>query len=402
MAERGGGNVDGIAPLMVSKKQAARMMGISIRLLERLIRNGQIVKVRIEGRVLIPNAEIVRYLAGHQELSTKDGTAMSGCGTLQAEPPVEKPAGSSEQNQNHNAAIDSARKFRRGKQARRNTGTAKKSSKKNGRPSNVSLVRGDSWEPITPFVFGGLNDTSWLHRYASMVTRVLDYGEDRQVCAIDLGISTAMGEYVECRLESLLHTPVAKHFRSARCFGRMLPPTLPKRGARWNRAKTIGVRLLSLAKRDPHWIRQVVDLYCNSISTHKRFIMTDVSDASRGQQLIGLINDLNLSWLGIRAVGFCVGAQKSDPEPWLRALGLPPEIAVHYVNAPNSESEAALHHFGIEVVNSDLGRVSGEFHVVMIYAQIVAIWRLVSRPPASSEIAWHQLPLFDATADQPQ
>ena len=79
------------------------------------------------------------------------------------------------------------------------------------------------------------------------------------------------------------------------------------------------------------------------------------------------------------------------------------------LNAPNKNSSASTRHFGIEVVRrSDKGgeRIDGAFHVVMLLAAVVEIWRLpitAKRQLAHGKVSQPgavQLPLFDELSGQ--
>lgn len=51
------------APLLCNKSEAARRLGIGLTKLRELVLAGQLKQVRIGDRVLIPSAELERYVA---------------------------------------------------------------------------------------------------------------------------------------------------------------------------------------------------------------------------------------------------------------------------------------------------------------------------------------------------
>jgi excisionase family DNA binding protein len=56
-------NCRGIAPLLIQRKQAAAMLGITLRSVDYLLADGRLRSRRIGGRVLIPMEELKRFAA---------------------------------------------------------------------------------------------------------------------------------------------------------------------------------------------------------------------------------------------------------------------------------------------------------------------------------------------------
>jgi len=58
-------------PLAVPRKEAARELGLSITTVDRAIKRGDLVAKKYGARVLVPRAEIERYLANLKSTSEK-------------------------------------------------------------------------------------------------------------------------------------------------------------------------------------------------------------------------------------------------------------------------------------------------------------------------------------------
>ena len=58
---QGSARGDSVEPVLLSKKQAAAAIGVSVRLLEKLITDGDIAVRRIHRRVLVPKLELLRF-----------------------------------------------------------------------------------------------------------------------------------------------------------------------------------------------------------------------------------------------------------------------------------------------------------------------------------------------------
>ena len=58
-------------PLAVPRKEAARELGLSITTVDRAIKRGDLVAKKYGSRVLVPRAEIERYLANLKSASAK-------------------------------------------------------------------------------------------------------------------------------------------------------------------------------------------------------------------------------------------------------------------------------------------------------------------------------------------
>ena len=56
-----------LSKLALSRYECAQLLGISIRLLDKCIANGDIKAIRLGDRVLIPRAELERFMAQVQQ-----------------------------------------------------------------------------------------------------------------------------------------------------------------------------------------------------------------------------------------------------------------------------------------------------------------------------------------------
>jgi hypothetical protein len=182
-----------------------------------------------------------------------------------------------------------------------------------------------------------------------------------------------------------------------------------KQKARQQQAVAIGSSLLNLTRKDRSFVRQVVLGYSSAVNQRMRIVLTKQKDAHFGRAFIDFTKLLSIQGLDIRVIGFRVERQCSDARYWLNALGLPARTGVHMLNAPNKNSSASTRHFGIEVVRrSDKGgeRIDGAFHVVMLLAAVVEIWRLpitAKRQLAHGKVSQPgavQLPQFDELSGQ--
>jgi hypothetical protein len=140
-----------------------------------------------------------------------------------------------------------------------------------------------------------------------------------------------------------------------------------------------------------------------------RIVLTRQEDAHFGRAVIEFVKLLNIQGLDIRVVGFRVEDQRSNATDWLQAFGLPADTPVHWVSAPNKNSSASTQHCGIDVVHRDhkgSARTSGAFHLVMILAAVVEIWRLPfskKRQSAREKVSQPcavQLALFDGPSPE--
>jgi hypothetical protein len=247
------------------------------------------------------------------------------------------------------------------------------------------------------------NDWDWFARYSKFFDRHIGQGESLEPCAADLGITIEMAEHLVERIRALQREAVGRHFVASSSPVLKTPPTL-KQEARREQAVAIGRSLLNVTRKKTSFVRDVVLEYSSAANRRMRIVLTRQEDARFGRALIELVKLLNIDGLGIRVVRFRVGDQCSNAADWLQALGLPADTPVPLVSAPNKNNLASTQHCGIEVVHRDhkgSARTCGTFHVVMVLAAVVEIWRLpftAKRKSARERVSqpWAvQLPLFD-------
>lgn len=273
-----------------------------------------------------------------------------------------------------------------------------------GRPGHLVRYLGKSGisEPIVVLSQAKANDWDWFARYNTFFDRHIRQGEVLEVCAADLKIKTEMAEHLVERIRALECEAVGRHLVAPLCSVLKTPPTLKQR-ARHQQAVAIGRSLINLTRKNASFVRQVVSGYSSAANRRMRIVLTRQEDAHFGRAVIELVKLLNIDGLDIRVVGFRVGDQRSNSADWLQVLHLPADTPVHWVSAPNKNSSASTQHCGIDVVHRDhkgSERTHGTFHVVMVLAAVVEIWRLPFTPKRQSarervSQPWAvQLPLF--------
>jgi hypothetical protein len=278
-----------------------------------------------------------------------------------------------------------------------------------GRPGHLAryLRQSGISEPIAVLTCAMANDSDWVAQYSVFLDRYIRQGGALEVCAADLGITIEMAKHLVERIRALQREAIGRHFASSSSVLKT-PPTL-KQEARREQAVAIGKSVINVMRKNPILLRQVVSGYCNAVNRRMRIVLTRQEDARFGRAVIELVKLLNIDGLGIRVIGFRVGDQCSNAADWLQALGLPADTPVHWVNAPNRNSSASTLHCGIDVVHRDhkgRERTSGTFHLVMVLAAVVEIWRLPfiakrqlarekDRQPKAA-----QLQLFDAPSPE--
>ena len=254
--------------------------------------------------------------------------------------------------------------------------------RKAGLPSNLAIFREqyDHDDPIKPIGFAKVNDLDWYETCSGFVVRQFRHGRD---CAADLNMLPAMCQYLDRRIEETATTRMARHFErfdaeDPEIPTRLLPPELMHETQQLQ-ANEVGAGLMRFAMRKRYIARDLIRGWCNAASSRMRLVLTDYRFADFGAQIINLVEDLQLPWLGWILIGYRVGNQKTDTAGWLVELKLPPNTTVELLNVPNNQNDAATNHIAIEVIHRGRNMVAGEFRNAMIYAAIVEIWRL-ARP----------------------
>jgi hypothetical protein len=289
-------------------------------------------------------------------------------------------------------------------------GSGQLDEQRGGRPGHLDryLRQSGISEPIVVLRQAKANDWDWFARYSAFFDRHIRQGVPLDVCAADLKIEVEMAEHLVKRIGALQREAVGRHLVAPKYSVLKTLPTL-KQEARRQQANAIGKSLLNAAQKDAALVRRVVSGYSSAVNQRMRIVLTRQQGAHFGRAFIEFVRLLKTDGLDIRVVGFRVGDQLSNIADWLEALRLPAETPVRWVSAPNKNSPASTLHCGMEVVHRDQKgseRTSGTFHLVMVLAAVVEIWRLpftAKRQSAREKVSqpWGgQLPLFDGLSPE--
>lgn len=246
-------------------------------------------------------------------------------------------------------------------------------SRKRGRRGNLSANGAQivALGPIDPLDCVALNNIDWfLQSYGFLMNlRCPEKGYRSS-------LTPAMESHIREKLEALRYTPLSKFYIKSDAAQQELPD-LQLRGIRLERAIKMSHALLRIARRDRDLVRRVVLGYCLAVSDRMRVEFIDIRDAKRGRELIELVKNMRLPWLGIRLVGYSLAAEKGDPNEWLKIFGLKTTTPIDYVHAQNQSSRSELGHIAIDVRNFAAQRNSREFLEVMLVAAATELWRCV-------------------------
>lgn len=186
-------------------------------------------------------------------------------------------------------------------------GQCNHASRKRGRRGNIAANRDRilALGPIETIDCAALNNINWFSQsYGYLIN--LRYPEK----GYRSGLTPAMESHIEVALEALRNTPLGKFYIESDAAQQELPD-LQLRGIRLERAVQMSHALLRIARRDRDLVRRVVLGYCLAVSDRMRVEFTDIRDAKRGRELVKLVKNLRLPWLGIRPVGYSLGAEKA-------------------------------------------------------------------------------------------
>jgi hypothetical protein len=258
-----------------------------------------------------------------------------------------------------------------------NTSTSEQVPRRPGRLSRLDSFQAPSG-PIHSLPTEYLNDLQWFARYGAFIVRD---GCGDEACAIDLEVDLAMVQQIGENLERLSKTHVYDQFVSYPGSTKKIPP-FPREES-YQDAISISRALMRTANKDPVLVRTAVSAYANGVRTRDRLLVLTAPEHARfGRALIDLVRLLNLKWLRWRIVCFKTGnaPQKSIREEWRKGLGLPSNTQIHWVAAKNKLNAASANHIAVEVIerHGRLQEVSSNFHSVMLFGNVVEIWRLVS------------------------
>jgi len=242
-----------------------------------------------------------------------------------------------------------------------------------GKPNALNeFIRGYEQELITPLYIPGLNNEDWLEPVSSFFGRDLKR-EDSLL--EDLALAEESIEHIGRRTSALSNTPFSKHTLKDPQSGFCIPP-IPADGLARQRAIDIAARLFKVARRDRERVRFTVSGYALAASKRMRVVLHRTDEERYGRSLIRLVESLEIPRIGCRLVGFRVAGREADLSGWLRRLRLSLDTPIHWVLAPNQRAARSADQIGIEIIDTTRGRASGIFHLAMLWAFTLEVWRL--------------------------
>ncbi len=251
---------------------------------------------------------------------------------------------------------------------------------------DVSSIQSSASDRPEQQLLYGVLAPGWYLQSKALIER--HFGQDEQVdqCATELGISLQVARLWAGQAMLVGDSNLKLKFRRAKSSNALYPREPATQSVR-RLAANIAVQLDLLVRQDPEMVKDAIALYTDTVRKDNRLILRAQEQAPRLRNWIRMVRGLQATGLSLRMIGFKVRGVKPDLKPKMRLLNLPRSIPIHWVDAPNQNSDSSLSHLGIDVVcrleqlKNPAPRSSEAFRYVMAIAAIVQLWSIPSNPP---------------------
>ena len=214
---------------------------------------------------------------------------------------------------------------------------------------------------------------SWLRVAHAFLRRHLHHGEDLERCARDLNLTLRTAR------ELVKEADRVHDLRGGRRSGSAKVPLSPGSIAQREIADTIAAKLIRIAQHNRQEVRHALENYVTLVHKDGKLNFTNPNYALRIRSIIWMVRKLRIPQLKVGCLGFRVNGHEAHLGSKLRALGLPADHPIRYVQAPNQHSAAGLHHLAVEFVWEPDGKRSEAFRFVLAMAAIAKIWQPAAR-----------------------
>jgi hypothetical protein len=221
----------------------------------------------------------------------------------------------------------------------------------------------------------------WYLYTRALLERHFYYDEPIATCAAALGISNEEAESIITQAVHVGEHKIGLKFQFANSSNAKYPRS-PKEPCVKLLAEEIALRLDKLARDNPTFLEEGVWTYISNVHKTNRLVLTAPAQAPNLRKWMALVRKLQGEDLSIRVMGFLVDGVKGSLDQPMKLLNLSRSTPIHWVNAKNQNSRAALNHLGIDVVGrlerkrESILLSSEAFRYAMAIAAIAQIWRL--------------------------